>query len=59
MERVDITSECPADPAILSYVKNLESEFDDKFKRIVGYTEVEWDVRGDTVRTQVIHDIRE
>ena len=53
IEHVTVTSDQPEDPEIASFVKRMDSMLSQKLGKVVGHTEVPWDVRAVSVRTKV------
>lgn len=53
VERREVTRAVPADEDTKAHVDAMEAKFEKQMARVVGYTEVPWDVRVEAVRTQV------
>ncbi|EGD72662.1 hypothetical protein, variant, partial [Salpingoeca rosetta] len=52
VERVDVTSEVEPDSDMAAYVKEADEKYATIFDKVVGYTEVEWNVHNSSVRTE-------
>jgi 5'-nucleotidase len=50
--RVSVGIEEPEDEALASFLSALEHRLEANLGKVVGYTEVPWDVRGEAIRTR-------